>query len=169
MSDSKEKAFIQQINQHKGILYKVSKLYMDHPEDQADLMQEIKLRLWKSYESFQGKSAFSTWMYRVAINTAITFLRKDKRQPPMVMEESHLENLPDSGKNEEEEERLRLFYKAVGTLNPIEKALVFYFMEGLPHKETARLLGITENNVRVKLNRTKEKLQEIIKESTYEY
>ena len=168
MSQNKEQLFIELINQNKGIIYKVSKLYMDTPEDREDLMQEIKLRLWKSFESFEGKSAFSTWMYRVAINTAITFFKNEKRQPELVYVENKLESVLDTGKNEKAEEQLKFFYKAVSTLGPVEKALVFYFMEGLPHRDIARLLGISENNARVKLSRTKEKLQEIIKHSHYE-
>ena len=76
----KEQEFLSRIEKHKGILYKVSKMYMDNIDDQEDLFQEIVCQLWKAYDSFKGESQFSTWMYRVAINTAIVFLKKEKRK-----------------------------------------------------------------------------------------
>ena len=76
-----EQEFLMQINEHKGILYKVSRMYFDQLEDQQDLFQEIILQLWKSLSSFKGDSQFSSWMYRVALNTAIVFFKKEKRKP----------------------------------------------------------------------------------------
>nr|WP_260397566.1 sigma-70 family RNA polymerase sigma factor [Empedobacter brevis] len=156
------------MNQHKGILHKVARMYMDNSENQNDLIQEIVLQLWKSFERFEGNSQFSTWMYRVSLNTALTYFKKEKKK-----EERHtyIENLDrvdevDSG---EKETQLELFYKAVHELNKVEKALIFLFLEGQNHKEIASNLGITEVNARVKLNRTKEKIQNIIKKYGYEF
>jgi RNA polymerase sigma-70 factor (ECF subfamily) len=163
-----ERIFLEQIQQHKGIIYKVSRMYMDSPEDREDLVQEILLRLWNSYASFEGRSSFSTWMYRVALNTAITFLRKEKAKPVFIQDNTdELMNKPHET-NSTAEKRLEIFYKAAKELSPIEKALIFYFMEGMSHREISGLLGISENNARVKLSRTKEKLQEIIKSRNYE-
>ena len=144
-------------------------MYMDTAEDREDLVQEIMLRLWTSYRGFEGRSSFSTWMYRVCINTAITFLRKEKQKPAMVNDgwevvEQRADELDNS-----KELKLELFYKAVKELNQIEKAILFYFMEGLPHKEISEHLGLSETNTRVKLNRTKEKLRQIIKKYGYEF
>ncbi|MGV0752790.1 RNA polymerase sigma factor [Empedobacter brevis] len=143
-------------------------MYMDNSENQNDLIQEIVLQLWKSFERFEGNSQFSTWMYRVSLNTALTYFKKEKKK-----EEHHtfIENLDqvdevDSG---EKETQLELFYKAVHELNKVEKALIFLFLEGQSHKEIASNLGITEVNARVKLNRTKEKIQNIIKKYGYEF
>ncbi|MGV0832456.1 RNA polymerase sigma factor [Empedobacter brevis] len=143
-------------------------MYMDNSENQNDLIQEIVLQLWKSFERFEGNSQFSTWMYRVSLNTALTYFKKEKKK-----EERHtyIENLDrvdevDSG---EKETQLELFYKAVHELNKVEKALIFLFLEGQSHKEIASNLGITEVNARVKLNRTKEKIQNIIKKYGYEF
>nr|WP_312557718.1 sigma-70 family RNA polymerase sigma factor [Empedobacter brevis] len=156
------------MNQHKGILHKVARMYMDNSENQNDLIQEIVLQLWKSFERFEGNSQFSTWMYRVSLNTALTYFKKEKKK-----EERHtfIENIDqvdevDSG---EKETQLELFYKAVHELNKVEKALIFLFLEGQSHKEIASNLGITEVNARVKLNRTKEKIQNIIKTYGYEF
>lgn len=168
MEPSIEKIFLSYLEKHKGILHKISRMYMDTAEDREDLQQEIIIQLWKSYSNFKGESQFSTWMYRVAVNTAITFLRKRKQ----ALQTFTGETVPDAADEEyspEKDQQLEAFYKAVQELNPVEKALIFYFMEGLSHKETGKNLGIGEGNVRVKLNRTKEKLQKIIKKQAYEF
>jgi len=162
----KEQEFLNRIENHKGILYKVSKMYMDNADDQQDLFQEIVCQLWKSYESFRNESQFSTWMYRVAVNTAIVFLKKEKRKVDKYQ-------IPSENVKEEEndsqikESQLDHFYKAVQKLEKIDKAIIFYQLEGFSHKEIGENLGISEGNARVKLNRAKEKLKEIIKNQGY--
>nr|WP_166921632.1 RNA polymerase sigma factor [Flavobacterium sp. JXAS1] len=162
----KEKEFLNRIESHKGILYKVSKMYMDNADDQQDLFQEIVCQLWKSYESFRNESQFSTWMYRVAINTAIVFLKKEKRKVDKY--EIASENIKeDEDDSHIKESQIDHFYKAVQKLEKIDKAIIFYQLEGFSHKEIGENLGISEGNARVKLNRAKEKLKEIIKNQGY--
>ena len=162
----KEQEFLNRIENHKGILYKVSKMYMDNHDDQQDLFQEIVCQLWKSYDSFRSESQFSTWMYRVAVNTAIVFLRKEKRKVDKY--EIASENIKDDeGDSHIKESQLDHFYKAVQKLEKIDKAIIFYQLEGFSHKEIGDNLGISEGNARVKLNRAKEKLKEIIKNQGY--
>lgn len=168
MNQLNEKLFLNHLEEHKGILHKVARMYMDNKEDREDLQQEIIVQLWKSYSKFKGDAAFSTWMYRVAINTAISYFKKDKRRSDRYTYDTNHEPLHEQY-DTEKEKQLELFYLAVQDLNRIEKALVFYFMEGLSHRDTGVLLGITEGNVRVKLNRTKEKLQNIIKKLDHEF
>ncbi len=154
------------MERHKGILYKVSKMYMDNSDDQQDLFQEIVCQLWKSYDSFRNESQFSTWMYRVAINTAIVFLKKEKRKVDKY--EIASENIKDEeGDSQLKESQLDHFYKAVQKLEKIDKAIIFFQLEGFSHKEIGENLGISEGNARVKLNRAKEKLKEIIKNQGY--
>lgn len=76
----KEKEFLEKIEKHKGMIFKISKMYLENQEDREDMFQEIILQLWKSYQAFEGKSQFSTWLYRVSLNTAITFLKRDKKR-----------------------------------------------------------------------------------------
>ena len=161
-----ESEFLNRIEKHKGILYKVSKMYMDNHDDQQDLFQEIVCQLWKSYDSFRNESQFSTWMYRVAINTAIVFLKKEKRKVDKyeIASENIKEETDDS---EIKESQIEHFYKAVQKLEKIDKAIIFYQLEGFSHKEIGDNLGISEGNARVKLNRAKEKLKEIIKNQGY--
>ena len=162
----KEPEFLNRIAKHKGILYKVSKMYMDNHDDQQDLFQEIVCQLWKSYDSFRNESQFSTWMYRVAINTAIVFLKKEKRKVDKY--EIVSENIKyEADDSEVKESQIEHFYKAVQKLEKIDKAIIFYQLEGFSHKEIGANLGISEGNARVKLNRAKEKLKEIIKNQGY--
>nr|WP_321222558.1 RNA polymerase sigma factor [uncultured Psychroserpens sp.] len=163
-----EQQFLEKINQHKGILYKVSRMYFDKLEDQQDLFQEIIFQLWKSLNSFKGDSEFTSWMYRVALNTAIVFFKKEKRKPDKYAS-IKIEPTACEGYNNEKDQQLAHFYKAVKQLNKIEKALILQYIEGFTGKEIAINLGLTEANVRVKVNRTKIKLQDIIKKQGYEF
>lgn len=164
----KEEDFLHKINIHKGILYKVSRMYFDNLDDQQDLFQEIVLQLWKSVPTFKGDSEFSSWMYRVALNTALAFFKKEKRKPDAYKGITYEPIATEDGVVEKEQQ-LKYFYKATKELNRIEKALILLFIEGYSGKEIAKNLGITEANVRVKTNRTKKKLKEIIKKQGYEF
>lgn len=141
---------------------------MDNHDDREDLFQEIICQLWKSYDTFRGESQFSTWMYRVAVNTAIAFFKQDKKKPDRY--EITTENIrePDD-ESALQELQLQHFYEALHKLEKIEKALVFYHLEGYSHKEIGSNLGISEINARVKLNRAKNKLKEIIEKQGYEF
>jgi len=166
--EENEKLFLSLINQHRAIIHKISKMYMNNSEDQQDLFQEIVLQLWKAYPTFKGKSKFSTWMYRVALNTALVYFKKENRKVDQALLDDNL-NIADVNDGESEEEKLDYLYKAVQELNAVEKALIFLFLENQSHREIAENLGISEINARVKLNRTKEKLQIIIKKNGYEF
>lgn len=161
----REKEFLAKIEVHKGILVKVSKMYMDTRDDQQDLFQEILCQLWKAYANFREESQFSTWMYRVAINTAIVFFKKEKRKVEKTAILS--DNVQDEDEGADIENQLAHFYKAVQKLGKIDKAIIFYQLEGFSHKQIGENLGISEVNARVKLNRAKEKLKEIIKKQGY--
>ena len=162
-----ESEFLEKIESHKGMIFKISKMYVDNQDDREDLYQEIVFQLWKSYQKFEGKSQFSTWLYRVSLNTALTFLKNENRKPDNAFLHENLELAVEE--TQQKEIQIDFLYKAVHELNPVEKALIFLFLEGQSHKEIATNLGITEVNARVKLNRTKEKLQQIIKNYGYEF
>jgi len=143
-------------------------MYMDGEEEQRDLFQEIVLQLWKAYPGFKGNSKFSTWMYRVSLNTALVYFKKDQRKVDKTPLDAHIDVI-DHSESDQKEEKLAYLYKAVHELNAVEKALIFLFLENQSHKEIAENLGISEVNARVRLNRTKEKLQIIIKKNGYEF
>ena len=159
---SLEKEFLEKIEKHKGVIFKISKMYMDNFDDQKDLFQEITFQVWKAYPTFEGRSAFSTWLYRIALNTAIIFLKSEKRRSFIQNDEVENFKLTQNDYNEEEELKLKKMYDAINQLNAIDKALIFYYLENFSGREIASQLGITEVNARVKLNRAKEKLKELI-------
>lgn len=157
------------IEQNKGMLFKVCKIYQDDPEDRDDLLQEITLQLWIVFDSFRAESKISSWMYRVALNTAIVFFKKQKRRPDREQLSDKFDHLQEPNSCGEKEEQLAIFYKAMQQLNKVEKALLFLYMENQPYEEIAATLGITQVSLRVRLNRVKSKLKGIIKEMNYEY
>ncbi len=167
--DTKETRFLQLIGENKGILFKICKIYQDDPDDRNDLLQEMTLQLWLAFDSFRGESKFSSWMYRVALNTAIVFFKKQKRRPDSEQLPYQFDKEEEPSAAGEKEAQLAIFYKAVQQLGKVEKALIYLYMEDQPHKEIAASLGITEVNVRVRINRVKNKLKEIIKQMNYEY
>jgi RNA polymerase sigma factor (sigma-70 family) len=153
-----EKEFISLINQHQKIVYKVCNLYMDRHSDREDLFQEITLQAWKAYENFRGDAKFSTWLYRVALNTAITFFRTEKRKPDIYSTDT----VPDQTEDAYDpiEEQVRAMYAAIGNLSKIDKAIVMLYLEDYSYIEIGDMMGITANNVAVKMNRIKTKLKE---------
>ena len=150
-------------------MFKICKIYQDNADDRNDLLQEMTLQLWLAFDSFRGESKFSSWMYRVALNTAIVFFKKQKRRPDDQPLPDHFDQAEEVSLTGEKEEKLAIFYKAVQQLGKVEKALIYLYMEDQPYEEIASHLGITELNVRVRLNRVKNKLKEIIKKMNYEY
>ncbi|WP_068595147.1 RNA polymerase sigma factor [Vaginella massiliensis] len=158
---SKEKIFSESVEQNQGIIHKVCRIYTDDQESHEDLFQEIVLQLWKSFDSFKGDSKLSTWMYRVGLNTAITYIRKKSKNNFTSLEDHHHQHLANES-NEENKERLDLLYLAIKYLNDVERALVLLYLEDSSYKEIAETLGITEVNARVKMNRVKTKLKEIM-------
>jgi RNA polymerase sigma-70 factor (ECF subfamily) len=126
------------------------------------LFQEITIQLWKAFPKFRGDAKFSTWAYRVALNTAITLYRKDKRKVETVEFEKHSFYISHEEYSDEAEVQLKQLYKAVQLLNDIEKALVFMYLEDKDYAEISETLGISEVNARVKMNRIKTKLRNLI-------
>ncbi len=153
-----EKEFIALLNQHQKIVHKVCNLYMDRHSEREDLFQEITLQAWKAYGSFRGDAKFSTWLYRVALNTAITFFRKEKRQPSIFSTDL----VPDHADEGYDpiEEQVKAMYAAIGELSKIDKAIVMLYLEDYSYIEIGEMMGITANNVAVKMNRIKTKLKE---------
>jgi RNA polymerase sigma-70 factor (ECF subfamily) len=160
--DVLEQEFLEKIEMHKGIIFKISKMYMDDKDDRDDLFQEITYQVWKSYPNFRGQSEFSTWLYRIALNTAIVFLKNEKKRNFITGENFVEYKIPYEEFDNEKEEKLNAMYKAIHQLNSIDKAFIFYYLEDFSGKEIADQMGISEGNVRVKMNRAKNKLKDIL-------
>jgi RNA polymerase sigma factor (sigma-70 family) len=164
-----EKEFIEMINKHRGILFKVSNLYCHQEEDKKDLFQEMVLQLWRSYPKFKSDSTGSTWMYRVALNTAISNFRKESRKPERrSILDSDFE-IPDFSDFPRQSENLSMLKVAIDQLTQIEKAIIMLYLEEKSYEEISEIIGISKTNVGVKINRIKAKLEKIIKASNHEY
>ncbi|MCJ7465648.1 MAG: sigma-70 family RNA polymerase sigma factor [Maribacter sp.] len=157
-----EHKFVTELENNQNIVHKVCTLYTNNRDAHNDLFQEITIQLWKAYPKFRGESKFSTWMYRVALNTAITLYRKNKRSIPTQDYESVIFKIQADEYDATEEQQLRLMYNAVRQLGDIDKALIFLYLEDKDYTEIAETLGITEVNVRVKMNRIKTRLKTIL-------
>lgn len=162
MSNSLEQSFVSQLKENQNIVHKICRLYTSGEDAHNDLFQEITIQLWKAYPKFRGDSKFSTWAYRVGLNTAITLYRKSTRSIATTDMEGKKQFIAPDDYNFEEEEQIKLLYKAVQQLNDIEKALVFMYLEDKDYVEIAETLGISEVNARVKMNRIKGKLKKIV-------
>jgi RNA polymerase sigma-70 factor, ECF subfamily len=154
-----EKEFIAKIDKHQGILHKICFVYATNNADKEDLYQEIILQLWKSYASFKGKSEFSTWMYKVALNTAITL---NKKATFFYKSSENISGTFDYTESMEYSEDIKILYRAISKLSKIEKAIILMWLEEKSYDEIAETIGITVKNVSVKLVRIKNKLAEII-------
>ncbi|MFS4473345.1 RNA polymerase sigma factor [Chryseobacterium sp. T20] len=159
---SLEQEFISKIEQHKGILFKIAKMYMTEKDDRDDLFQEITYQLWKAFPGFRGESEFSTWLYRISLNTAIIFLKTEKRRSFITHEDFSNQIIVQEDYDDRKEERLTEMYKAIHQLNSIDKAFIFYYLEDFSGKQIAEQMGISEGNARVKMNRAKNKLKDIL-------
>lgn len=154
--------FINSLNEHQGIILKVCRMYTTDKPDSDDLFQEIVLQLWKSYPGFKGDSKVSTWMYRVSLNVAITRLQKNKRRPDNFRLQSYDHNI-----SEEHGDRIDIEYdnelqRALNMLNKFDKALVMLYLDEKSYKEMSEIMGISESNIGVKINRIKSRLKEIL-------
>jgi len=157
-----ETKFLLDFENNQGIVHKVCKIYTTDSDAHKDLFQEITIQLWKNYSKFRGDSKFSTWMYRVALNTAISLYRKSSKRIK-TEDYSDIEYKIQSVEYDDNQElQLKALYAAIHQLNDIDKALIFLYLEDKPFKEISITLGISDINARVKMNRAKEKLRTIL-------
>lgn len=157
-----EHEFIARVTESQGIVHKICRLYCSEEEERKDLFQEILIQLWQSYPTYRGDAKFSSWMYRVGLNTALQHLRTKKRKPQEIRIEENFLNVPESEKEAEVESDKGL-RKAIEGLNDIEKAIIVLYLEEHSNEEIAQIVGITQNYVRVKMNRIKIKLKKALR------
>lgn len=151
--------FLELIHKHQSIIHKICFVYCRNRADQEDLQQEIILQLWKSFPSFQENAAFSTWMYRVALNTAIN----QTRRPGLLLDTSSSPDIPyDPSDSYQLSEEIHILYRAISELRKVEKAIILLWLEEKSYEEIAETIGITVKNVSVRLVRIRAKLAEII-------
>lgn len=149
--------FVQWLDEYRPLIWKVVRIYARAPEDGQDLFQEIALQLWRSMDSFRGEAKASTWVYRVALNTAMAWRRKHRkhRQARDYAEGRQHETAVNSAENRD---KLDWLYAEIRELPETDRSLVLLYLDGLSYREMSEVLGISESNVGVKINRTKKYL-----------
>lgn len=159
MAQRIDEAFLELINQNLRITHKICRVYFDNPYDRDDAFQEMMYQLWRSYPNFSGRAKFSTWMYRVCLNTALTHKSKSNRHPVQELKSSH--NIADDAESDKKE-NLEIMYRAIGTLSSLNKAIILLYIDELSYDEIASVTGLTKSNVSVRIVRIKKELEEMI-------
>ena len=148
MTNAQQANYVHLIQENEGIIHKVISLYVDHPEDKKDLYQEILLQAWKSFPRFSGKAAFSTWLYRICLNTVFTF--KKKEQPTTLTTEVVPEQAtPDTN------EQAEILYLLIRRLDEVDRMIMTLHLDGYKNPEIAEITGMTTNHINVKIHRLK--------------
>jgi RNA polymerase sigma factor (sigma-70 family) len=149
------------LERHKGILYKVAKAYCQDEDDRKDLVQEMTVQLWRSFETYNDEYKYSTWMYRIALNVAISFYRKESRRKHLSnpLTENVLEASEISGANDVDE-NVGFLLQFIAELKEMDKALMLLYLEEKSHREMADIIGISESNVATKIGRIKATLKQ---------
>jgi len=156
MSDNLQQKYVELIQAHEGIIHKLIGLYVDNEEDRKDLKQEIMLQAWHSFKNFKGQSKFSTWLYKVSLNTVLNFRKKEAKKAQL--ENDSLNKTTDSNKDDHE-----VLYSLIKQMNEIDKMLMTLHFEGYKNIEIADITGMTQNHINVKLHRLKQQLIEQFK------
>ena len=159
-----ETKFVTLLEENQNIIHKICRLYTQSEAEHKDLFQEISIQLWKSFDRFEGKSKFSTWMYRVGLNTAITLYRKDKKRIDTYALNDEISRIEVDQYDPVIDEQLNWLYQKIEKFSEIDKALVLLYLEDKKYDEIANTLGITAVNARVKMNRIKQRLKKMIKQ-----
>lgn len=154
--NEQEQMFLSLLEKHKQIIYKVCFMYASDSESIDDLFQEVTLNLWKAFPRFRGESKTTTWVYRIAVNTCVSWLRLSDRQPQTIPLTVPMSDLM---ADEQERENLRELYTLINRLGKSERALILLWLEERSYEEIAEILDISVSNVGVRINRIKEKLK----------
>jgi len=158
--DDAQAGFVRRLDEHRGILFKVADAYCRNRVDREDLVQNIVAQLWRAYRRFDDRKSFSTWMYRIAVNVAISFYRSEIRRTRNVApaEASIVETIAQPP-TEEPDERLGLVRAFIERLDPLDRALMILYLDDNSHASIAEILGISQTNVATKISRVKQRLK----------
>ena len=156
----KKSRFLELVEQNQDIVHKICALYAWNVDDRKDLSQEIVCQLWKSYPSFRGDSKFTTWMYRVALNTALLNIRRNRRRVRTESLSTHHGDIPAELAGTEGHGKIGRLYEAISQLHQFDRAIILLYLEQFSYREISDVVGISESNVSVRLVRIKKKLKE---------
>lgn len=163
-----ETEFLELVAKHQNIIHKVCHMFAPDEDDRRDLFQEITIKLWLGYKSFSGNAAITTWMYRVALNTAISIQRKEKKKSEIQPLHPNIQPIDDSDDNPIGQHEIDQLYLAINLLDPVDKAIILLYLEEKKYDEIAEIIGITRSHVGVKITRIKKRLESILS-ATLEY
>ncbi len=159
---SKKNRFLELVEQNQDIVHKICGLYAVDTDDRRDLSQEIFCQLWKSYQSFRGDSKFTTWMYKVALNTALLNLRRSRFRVRTESLKEHHGDIPAETGDREKHEKINRLYEAINQLREFDRAIILLYLERFSYRDIAEVIGISEANISVRLVRIKKKLKELL-------
>ena len=160
-NQEKNALFVSLIERNKGIIYKISRAYCHDRDERKDLVQEIMIQVWKSFDRYDGRASYTTWIYRIALNVSISYYRKEKRRklshdPVSGGYMDIIDNIP----LDETDRNIELLYLFIDELKELDKALMLLYLDEKSYKEMAEITGISESNAATKINRIKEKLRQ---------
>lgn len=160
MTTDARQRFGELLERHRKIVFKVANTYARHPDDRADLAQDIAAQLWRAFHGYDPSRSFSTWMYRVALNVAISFVRSDsQRQQNAVPLDEDLHDIAGTGPDHEADQQVRALNRFIGQLDPLNRALLLLYLEERSAREIGDILGISESNVTTKISRLKQRIR----------
>jgi len=154
--------FLELVEQNQDIVHKICGLYAVNTDDRKDLSQEIVCQLWKSYQSFRGDSKFTTWMYKVALNTALLNLRRNRFRVRTESLKEHHGDIPTETGDREKHGKISRLYEAINQLREFDRAIILLYLEQFSYRDIAEVIGISQANVSVRLVRIKKKLKELL-------
>lgn len=161
MAQTRRDAFGELLDAHRGIVAKVAGTYCRHPDDRADLAQEIATQLWRAWPGYDPARRFSTWMYRIALNVAISHVRGAAARPVDEAFDEQLHDLADeAGSDHEGAERVRLLEAFIARQAPLDRALLLLYLDERSQREIGEILGLSETNVSTKIGRLKQRLRD---------
>lgn len=154
--------YISSILPYSGIIIKICRAYTDSQEDFEDYYQEVCLQIWRSRDKFRGDAKWSTWIYRLSLNTCLTLIKKKKKNRQHYNSDYKIETETIEDERTFSDESLNLLYEAIKQLTEIDRAIILLYLEEKPNKEIAEIIGTTPNNIGVRINRIKERLKKLL-------
>ncbi len=169
--DAARQRFADLLDAHRGIVFKVANTYCRHPDDRQDLVQEIAAQLWRAWPGYDPERTFSTWMYRIALNVAISHVRSAGQRAPHVPLDAPHDTHPalavdDGSAAHEQDQRIAALHAVIDRQAPMDRALLMLWLDERSQREIADVLGISESNVSTKLNRLKQRIREQLSDPT---
>lgn len=166
VSRERQEAFMELVYEHQGILWRISSIYAKEKAEAQDLVQDILLQLWQAWPVFNGRSAFSTWMYRVALNTALMHRRKRKVRPEDYADSFSSFEMFEAAPSRDNED-VRVLYGCIRELPTLDRAIILLYLEQYSYQDIAEMTGLTKSNISVRIVRIKSKLRDLLSARGY--